>query len=211
MRNKNKILRNSGKLSTQEYQNARDLIIKLIQRENYEKELVSLKKKQSVDNLSESKALNPYTDIKGIIRVGGRLENASTLHQKNPIILPKHYVTTLIIRSVHPTYFHCGVNSTLNAVRYNYWPIDGRAQVRTILIQCVRFTRAKPRENNYIMDSLPAPRVQPSIPFLHTGVDFCGPFGLKEKNLETRKLLKCMCQFLYASPQKHVTWKLLIA
>lgn len=189
-RDKNKDSRTLGYLTTKEYQNACNIIIKLVQREKYGKELKSLQKNQSVDTLSELKTLNPYLVVNGIIRVGGRLENALTLGQKNGIILPKHHVTTLIISEVHMKYFHCGTNATLNAVRYRYWPISGRAQVKAVPRQCVRCARAKPRNNNYIMGSLPAPRVQPSSPFIHTGVDFCGPFVLKERKFRNKNTIK---------------------
>ncbi|XP_051167314.1 uncharacterized protein LOC127285375 [Leptopilina boulardi] len=49
---------------------------------------------------------------------------------------------------------------------------------------------AKPRESNYIMGNLPTNRVSFSRPFLHIGVDFCGPFYTKEFRLRNRTKVK---------------------
>lgn len=173
-----------------DYKKATNKIIQLVQREVYANELEILQKTKSVSNTSELKALNPFIDGDGLMRVGGRLQNASTMQERNPIIMPKHFVTTILIHETHTKYFHCGVNSTLNAVRYKYWPIHGKTQVKKVLRNCVRCARAKPRETNYLMGNLPAPRVQPSPPFTNTEVDFCGPFLLKEKKFRNRNTIK---------------------
>ena len=46
----------------------------------------------------------------GLLRVGGRLQNAPVAYErKHPIILPyKHHVTDLIIRQYHETLGHMG-------------------------------------------------------------------------------------------------------
>ena len=49
------------------------------------------------------KKLHPFLDEKGILRVGGRLENALIKFEaKHPIVLPyRHHVTNLIISQHH--------------------------------------------------------------------------------------------------------------
>lgn len=179
-----------GQLSLREYSQAENKLIFLVQREAFESDIVSLITNKSVKNSSILKSLNPYIDSRGHIRVGGRLKYASTLHERNAIVLPKHHITEIIIRQIHVKHFHSGVNATLNAIRYKYWPIHGRSQVKSVLKNCITCCRAKPRENKFIMGNLPAPRVSPSEPFTHTGVDYCGPFLIKEKKFRNRNSIK---------------------
>lgn len=122
----------TGQLTTDEYRQSRIKVILLTQLDTFKEEIENLRKNQSVNNSSSLKALNPFIDSFGLIRVG-RLKYASVLGEKNAIILPKHQITTMIIRETHLRHFHAGVNATLNAVRYQYWPINGRSQVKNIL------------------------------------------------------------------------------
>lgn len=51
----------------------------------------------------EFKTLSPFTDEKGIIRVGGRLGKAIVSYEtKNPALLPStHWISLLIMRHMH--------------------------------------------------------------------------------------------------------------
>lgn len=40
------------------------------------------------------------------------------------------------------------------------------------------------------MGNLPAPRVSPSFPFASTGVDYCGPFHIKQIKFRNRNTIK---------------------
>ncbi|XP_044013986.1 uncharacterized protein LOC122856373 [Aphidius gifuensis] len=123
---------------------------------------------------------------------GGRLQNASIpYNQKYPIILPKnHHVTSLIIKHEHKIHLHTGTQATLYAVRQQYWPIDGRNQVSKIIRTCTTCLRAQPRTIDYLMGNLPKARVNEAIPFTIVGVDFCGPFLVKEKKERNRIKVK---------------------
>jgi hypothetical protein len=45
--------------------------------------------------------------------------------------------------------------------------------------QCLTCYRFKAQANQQLMGELPSPRVQPSRPFLTTGVDYAGPISLR--------------------------------
>lgn len=110
--------------------------------------------------------------------------------QKHPILLPKSSITSLIIQNEHHAHLHAGVQATLYAVRRRYWPIDGRSQAWSVVKGCVRCCRAKPPPTDYIMGDLPKARVTESRPFTHVGVDYCGPFFIKEKRHRNQKFIK---------------------
>ena len=66
--------------------------------------------------------LNPVLDGEGILRVGGRLENAAISYDtKHQIILPYcHHVTNLIIQKYHQEAGHLGQEYVLSSLRQLY-------------------------------------------------------------------------------------------
>ncbi|XP_048270106.1 uncharacterized protein LOC125386964 [Bombus terrestris] len=135
--------------------------------------------------------LNPFLDKDEILRVGGRLSHSPMpFTQKHPIILPKSSVTALIIEHEHLLNLHSGTQATLYALRRSYWPIDGRNQVWSTLKKCVRCCRANPPPVEYVMGDLPAARITESRPFTNVGIDYCGPFYIKERKDRNRRKIK---------------------
>lgn len=55
--------------------------------------------------------------------------------------------------------------------------------MRSVINKCVKCFRARSREMSYQMGNLPAVRVTAARAFENTGVDYCGPFLIKEKKL----------------------------
>ncbi|GFX07744.1 integrase catalytic domain-containing protein [Trichonephila clavipes] len=97
----------------------------------------------------------------GIVRVGGRLENASVLYlHKHPAILPKGSILSkLYINSLHTRLFHVGPQGLLNAVRQKVWPLSGRSIARKTVHQCVTCFKSRPILSSQIMGNLPSERV----------------------------------------------------
>ncbi|GFV40931.1 integrase catalytic domain-containing protein [Trichonephila clavipes] len=97
--------------------------------------------------------LFPFVDGEGIVRVGGRLENASVpyLH-KHPAILPKgSKLSKLYFNSLHTRLFHVGPQGLLNAVRQKFWPLSGRSIARKTVHQCVTCFKSRPILSSQIM------------------------------------------------------------
>ncbi|XP_043471057.1 uncharacterized protein LOC122504184 [Leptopilina heterotoma] len=181
-----------GSLTITELKNALIVILKMTQRECFSEEIKQLKKEKCVHVKSDLRSLNPFLDNDGLLRVGGRLKNSSlTYSEKYPIILPKgHHVTTLIIREQHLMNLHGGTQLTLNSVRAKYWPINGKNVTKSVIRKCVTCFRANPMDQNYFMGDLPRDRVVQSRPFLNVGLDYCGPFFIKEKKFRNRGKVK---------------------
>ncbi|XP_046142183.1 uncharacterized protein LOC123987906 [Osmia bicornis bicornis] len=184
--------RRKGPLTAEEIHNADERIVKLIQASTFAQEIHCLKNRTELHPKSKVLSLQPFLDDHGILRVGGRLQNASiSLEQKHPMLLPKNnHVTDLILRQAYLKGHHTGINATLCNVRQRYWPIDGKGQIKRIVRQCVRCLRIRPPAINYVMGSLPATRVSEFRPFYNSGVDYCGPFYIKEKRYRNRTRLK---------------------
>ena len=199
----------NGALAVEEIDIAMNLVIRLTQAKDFSKEIDCLKRGETVCRRSKLIALNPFLDD-GVIRVGGRLiHSAFSSNQKHPILLPRsHHVTNLIIRSEHIRLKHAGTQATLYSVRERFWPLDGRNTTRHVIRQCVPCFRAKPRDVNYVMGNLPANRLHLTRAFVNTGIDYCGPFFVKEKRFRNRGSVKCYVSVFICLATKAVHFEL---
>ncbi|XP_011859009.1 PREDICTED: uncharacterized protein LOC105556522 [Vollenhovia emeryi] len=187
-----------GQLGTTEINDAETRIIKIIQESCFSRELNELANGRPAKK-SNIAALNPFLDENGLIRVGGRLRlSRLAFSQKHPILLPSHYfLTDLIIKETHEKYYHAGIQTTLYTIRRKFWLLDGRNQVRKIIRSCIRCFRFNAGSVDYKMGDLPKSRVSNTTPFDNTGIDFCGPFYIKEKKYRNQKRIKVyVCVFV---------------
>lgn len=137
--------------------------------------------------------LNPFFDEKELLRVGGHLSFSETTYdQKHPFILPKEgHFSKFIIQHYHQLALHAGVQLTLAEIRQKYWILGGRNPVRSVITNCVTCFRNKPTLASQLMSNLPNVRVTPcQRPFLHTGVDLCGPTLLRTSKKPGSRIYK---------------------
>ena len=186
-------VQNNKILQVDDIDKAEKIIIKAAQKACFSYEYSRLKRKKSLAEKNSLASLDPFIDEEGFIRVGGRLRKAiHTYAARHPIILPRsHTVTRLIIRYFHELNHHSGIQNTIYAVREKYWPINCKNQTKQIIHDCIPCFRAKPRLCTYKMGDLPSVRVRQSRPFNNVGVDYCGPFYIKEKKWRNQKFIKC--------------------
>ncbi|XP_063988328.1 uncharacterized protein LOC135168255 [Diachasmimorpha longicaudata] len=170
-------------------------IIKLVQQQALGDEIRVLQQHRT-DTRTHStrlKQLNPFVNDQGVLRVGGRLQNAKiSFGQQQPIVLPQTgFITKLIISKYHLMHCHSGIQNTLYATRQFYWILNGRSTIRNVIRKCSICCRANPPPTNYIMGNLPGTRVAQTMrPFVNVGVDYCGPFLIKEKKYRNRSKIK---------------------
>nr|XP_039272270.1 uncharacterized protein LOC120346573 [Styela clava] len=123
-----------GELQTEELRRSENELIKYLQNRELNKVIAKLQNsdvqgKRVLRNLKiapSMQKLNPVL-IEGILRVGGRLQNAPIdFDLKHPIILPSnHHITQLIVREYHKSSHHCGASHTWNLLRQKFWIING--------------------------------------------------------------------------------------
>ncbi|GFT39901.1 integrase catalytic domain-containing protein [Trichonephila clavipes] len=104
---KNKESKRIGPLDLGELKKAEQLLLKLLQKEEFKVEMNGIQNSAMVPSNSRVKTLNPFIDSEGILRVGGRLRNSDiNYNQKFPILLPsKHKLTYLIVEYFHKKVF----------------------------------------------------------------------------------------------------------
>lgn len=191
--------RKLGSLSTLEIDQGFRYALKQTQNESFAIEINTLNQNKCVQRSSKTKNLNPFLDNEGLLRVGGRLVNSQfSYDKKHPIIIsPKHPVTILIFRYYHSNLLHAGPQLLLSNIRDLYWPLAGRNLARRIVHECVKCFRLKPKILTPIMGNLPSERLLPGPPFLTSGVDYGGPFLIRNKKGRGCKLIKSyICLFV---------------
>jgi hypothetical protein len=90
-----------------------------MQREAFSAEIQCLQRGNALPPRSSILCLNPFIDEAGILRVGGRLENANIqVDRKHPMLLPKsHRLAELVITNEHLNTLHGGPQLILSTVR----------------------------------------------------------------------------------------------
>ena len=163
---------------------------KLLQQEVFCEEINAMKSGKPIKG--KLAPLAPFLESVGVLRVGGRLANADLPYkEKHPALLPrKHDFTTLIIREQHIRNYHAGAQATLYSIRKRYWIIDGRNAVKHVIHKCIICYRVNPKMPNYLMGNLPKNRLVYKRPFFQAGIDYCGPFYIKERRHRNRSKVK---------------------
>ncbi|CAK1581456.1 unnamed protein product [Parnassius mnemosyne] len=143
------------------------------------------------------KKLSPFIDDAGLLRVGGRLKHANLPATiKHPVLLPKaSRLSLLIIDHFHVNYLHCGPRTLQSIIQRRYWILGIRNLIRSRLSKCIACFKVKPVVCQPLMGNLPSPRVQPTRCFQNVGIDFAGPFMVKEsrrRNARTYKAYVCV-------------------
>jgi transposase InsO family protein len=177
-------------LQSSELSAARDAILLAVQAQQFDAELSCLSKKKPLPTSSNLLPLAPFINTRtGHLLVGGRLSQSDHAHHvKHPVLLDsKHHVATLLIRFAHAQTLHGGPQATLGYLQQRYWIVGARSKTRQMIKDCVTCKRFCAPKLTQLMGSLPEQRVTPSKAFVHTGIDFGGPFTIKVGPRKTAK------------------------
>lgn len=179
-----------GHFTVQELASAEVSILKYVQKLHFKREIEDLTHNvyAKVSKRSSICRLDPFLDD-GLLRVGGRLRRANLPeHTKHPILIHhKSPVTHMIIRGIHGQLGHAGRNHVLSKLREKYWITKANATVRRVLRQCVVCRRLRGPVGEQKMADLPADRMIEAPPFTYTGVDYFGPYTIKEGRKQMKR------------------------
>ena len=166
-------------LQVEDLQIAERRVIQYIQRRVFAAEVTSLKEGRRILDSSTLSSLCPIYDGE-VIRVGGRLQDATINVEKHPAILAKDKLTDLIIRHCHENNGHVGINHCLSILRQKYYIVKGYSNVKGVINDCVQCKRQKKQTCQQQMAPLPKERTDvDSPPFTSVGVDYFGPLMVK--------------------------------
>ncbi|XP_047027719.1 uncharacterized protein LOC124635810 [Helicoverpa zea] len=175
-----KLTFNCKTLTVEELENSLSLLVQHEQTEYFANEIESVKCARTCSRPIQK--LNPFLDHRGLLRVGGRLVNSKLpLSEIYPLLLPKNSrLSALIVDYFHKLHLHCGPRMLQSIISRRFWILGIRNLIRSRLSKCVTCFKVNPTSVSPIMGNLPAPRVQPSRCFSKIGIDFAGPFIVKE-------------------------------
>ena len=170
-----------GMLSGAEWSAARRSLFLLVQQQNFKLELSHLRRGTSLTKSSPLVRLSPFIDEDGLLRVGGRLQNASLSYgEKHPVILPRHdRFVRLLVEDAHKVTLHGGPQVMSSFLHRSCWIIGGSRLVQSVYRRCVVCARFTGRSVRQQMAPLPACRLTALRPFAYTGIDFAGPFPIR--------------------------------
>ena len=137
----------------------------------------------------EFKNLSPYTDSDGIVRVGGRANNALVSYEtKHPALLPKeHWISLLITRHVHQC-GHTAIATTVAKTRKKFWILKAHDLAKSVKFKCVFCREMQAKVDSHVMADLPECRLAPlTPPFYYTSCDYFGPYNVKIGRNKTTK------------------------
>ncbi|XP_054762932.2 uncharacterized protein LOC129269456 [Lytechinus pictus] len=159
---------------------------------------VNSRKVKVLKQSSNLQKLDPFLDDQDIMRVGGRISRADvSIETKHPVILPRHsHLSVLLIRHHHEKVNHMGRGMTHNQLRQSgYWVIGGSSAVSNVISRCVTCRKLRGSLQQQKMAELPKDRLDPVPPFTYCGVDYFGPFTIRERRSDLKRygvIFTCM-------------------
>lgn len=202
----NPTTKTKGYLQIHEIKNALTYLLKLSQNQTYATEICLLNEGKKLKTKCYLLQLAPFMDSDGLIRVGGRLQNADCDYdKKHPILLDgKHDFTRLLMEDEHLRLLHAGPQLLLSSIREQFWPVGGRTLAREVVRKCYICTRLRGKAMEPLMGNLPADRVTAFYPFQVCGLDFAGPFLISSKKGKGNRITKCYLNIIVCFATKAV-------
>ncbi|XP_070068036.1 uncharacterized protein [Drosophila takahashii] len=171
-----------NQLSNREIREAERTYIILAQREEYALELRLLRSKRSIPASSPIANLFPFIDQHGLLRACGRLTASNVLQydERHPVLLPYSCrLSRLLVQFTHQITLHGGNQLIVRLMRSKYWIPKVKNLVKGVVNSCKVCTIYKKRLQTQLMGDFPTDRASFSRPFTYTGVDYAGPFEVK--------------------------------
>lgn len=180
-----------GTISRAELNTSLVFVVQCSQRSYFKELLSELSHGRPVSSKKLAK-LSPYLDSDGVIRVGGRLRNSQLPdRQKHPILLAKSsYLSKLIIRHWHIYSCHSGTRLLMSIVSRQFWILSVRRVIGNVIKNCSACVRLAAVNIQPVMADLPKSRVSQCRPFARVGIDFAGPFQMRETQLRKTRIYK---------------------
>ena len=181
---KKKQISSDQKLSVAEFIAAEDFLLRRAQLRSFSLEIQQLTSdppKPLSDNC-RILALQPEMNDRGLLTVGGRLRHALiSEQQKHPVILsPRDIFTKLLFKQYRLDLLHAGPTAILSHSGNLFYITGAKKLARAVCQSCIICRKAAAKAGPQLMGQLPPSRLNPDFVFFHTGLDYAGPYFLKE-------------------------------
>ena len=185
--------RKYNSVNVEELNAAEQEIIRHVQKEAFKEEI---SKQKNPTTRGEAKGssplfrLDPFLDLNNLVRIGGRIRQASLSQDtKHPVVLPgQGHIAKILASHCHEKALHQAKGITLNEIRSSgFWIIGGGTMVSRMIHECVTCRRLRAKVQEQKMADLPEDRLTPTHPFTYCGVDYFGPWYVKEGRKELKR------------------------
>ena len=176
-------------LTLSELQNAEIVLVKNVQSQYFHDEISNISVGKPVGKSSRIRDLLPVISEDGLLRVGGRVKNASVeFDNRHPIILSHgSRIASLIARETHEV-AHLGVEWDLNRLRCKFWITKARLLLKGIKGRCVVCKKLYGLPCSQKMADLPSERLLHGYPpFSMVGTDCFGPIMVKRGRAQVKR------------------------
>ncbi len=170
----------------------------------------------STSSLPKSNALHKFglsISDQGYLQLSSRVRNPSKPSQPSKLIplSPKSPLTRLLVATLHVTYSHAGISALHSILVTTYFIPNLRNLLKFISRRCPSCQRAYARPLTHAMGMLPSSRTTPAPPFDRTGVDFVGPFVLRQGYTRKPVLVKTYAAVFVCMVTKAVHFELCVS
>ncbi|XP_059226988.1 uncharacterized protein LOC131998556 [Stomoxys calcitrans] len=172
----------SLEITAEEIQDVKRRLLIVTQKHYFASEYHELQEESRISPSSSLLGLNPFIDSSGLMRANGRLVQCPVLtyNERHPILLPYDArLTQLLVDFAHRITLHGGNQLMTRILRSEFWIFRLKPLVKKVIHNCKTCILYKKHAQSQIMASLPPERTLLSRPFTNTGVDFAGPFNIK--------------------------------
>ena len=167
-------------VNVEELNTAEQEIIRHMEKEAFKGEISKLKNlntKEEALGASPFSRLDPFLDRNKLVRIGGRIKQASISQDtKHPVVLPgQGHISKILARHYHEKALHQGKGVAFNEIRSSgYWIVGGGTMVSRLIHECVTRRELRAKIQQQKMADLPADRLTPTPPFTYCEVDYFG-------------------------------------
>ena len=171
-----------NKPTWQQLKDARIIAMKNMQKQCFKKELETLQRGDKV-KFGKCATFKLFLDDQGLIRchsrIGHRLLNKFSIA---PVLVdPDNCFVKAYFTHLHKCNNHAQSNSTINKVRLMMHGPGIKTAIKKVVRDCMNCKRIRASPYRYpTQPDLPLERYLMEIPFTCTGVDFAGPYDIRE-------------------------------
>ena len=79
------------------------------------------------------------------------------------------------------------MQDVVNELRSKYWVVNANSAVRHHISKYVKCRRQQAAVGKQMMADLPLDRITPALPFTYCGVDYFGPYYIKENHKQLKR------------------------
>ena len=188
-------LQKNQTLQVSEVEAAEILLFKQSQARSFPEEVgrLSAAAPLPIKQTSTLRLVHPLLSPEKLLLVGGRLSKSNvSARQKHPVILcSTDWLTKMVFVHYHSVLINCGPTLLLAHTAQSLYVRGARRLARGVCQDCLLCKRTAPKPMGQQMGQLPAARVNEASQFVHTGVDYAGPFELKSGNPRRPTITKC--------------------